>query len=70
MPEAPTEVVDRVRQRLREKTRILRLSVVPVDADVFPADFRRRTEETLGEAYSEPGADVHGYFDYVRSQNA
>jgi glutathione S-transferase len=25
-------------------------------------------EETLGEAYSEPAADVRGYIDYVRSQ--
>ena len=29
-----------------------------------------RLEETLGEAYSEPAADVRGYVDYVKSQNA
>jgi len=26
-------------------------------------------EETLGEAYSEPAADVRGYIDYARSQS-
>ena len=25
-------------------------------------------EETLGDAYSEPAADVRGYIDYVKSQ--
>jgi len=27
-------------------------------------------ESTLGQAYSEPAADVRGYIDYVKSQNA
>ena len=27
-------------------------------------------EEALGEAYSEPAADVRGYIEYVRSQAA
>jgi hypothetical protein len=27
-------------------------------------------ESALGEAYSEPAADVRGYIDYVRSQSA
>jgi hypothetical protein len=27
-----------------------------------------RMEETLGDAYSEPAADVRGYIDSVRSQ--
>ena len=26
-------------------------------------------EEALGEAYTEPAADVRGYIDYVRSQS-
>jgi glutathione S-transferase len=26
-------------------------------------------EDALGEAYSEPAADVRGYIDYVRSQS-
>jgi glutathione S-transferase len=29
-----------------------------------------RMEETLGDAYSEPAADVRGYIDYVRSQGS
>jgi glutathione S-transferase len=33
-------------------------------------DYMSRMEETLGDAYSEPVADVRGYIDYVRSQNA
>jgi glutathione S-transferase len=38
----------------------------------FPAwaeDYMRRIESTLGDAYSEPVADVRGYIDYVRSQS-
>jgi glutathione S-transferase len=33
-------------------------------------DYLTRMEETLGEAYTEPAADVRGYIDYVRSQAA
>jgi glutathione S-transferase len=29
----------------------------------------QRMETTLGDAYSEPVADVRGYIDYVRSQS-
>jgi glutathione S-transferase len=39
----------------------------------FPAwaeEYMTRMEETLGEAYTEPVADVRGYIDYVRSQKA
>ena len=32
-------------------------------------DYMTRMEETLGDAYSEPVADVRGYIDYVRSQS-
>jgi glutathione S-transferase len=38
----------------------------------FPAwaeEYMIRMEATLGDAYSEPVADVRGYIDYVRSQN-
>jgi len=38
----------------------------------FPAwaeEYMTRMETALGEAYSEPVADVRGYIDYVRSQN-
>ena len=37
----------------------------------FPAwaeEYMSRMEETLGDAYSEPVADVRGYIDYVKSQ--
>jgi glutathione S-transferase len=37
----------------------------------FPAwveEYLERMEETLGDAYSEPVADVRGYIDYVKSQ--
>jgi glutathione S-transferase len=33
-------------------------------------DFMAAMESTLGEAYSEPAADVRGYIDYVKSQAA
>jgi glutathione S-transferase len=39
----------------------------------FPSwaeDYMARMETTLGEAYSEPAADVRGYIDHVKSQNA
>jgi glutathione S-transferase len=32
-------------------------------------DYMTRIESTLGDAYSEPVADVRGYIDYVRSQS-
>jgi glutathione S-transferase len=32
-------------------------------------EYISRVEETLGDAYSEPVADVRGYIDYVRSQS-
>jgi glutathione S-transferase len=38
----------------------------------FPAwaeDYMTRMEETLGEAYSEPVADVRGYIESVKAQN-
>ena len=37
----------------------------------FPAwaeEYMARMESTLGDAYSEPAADVRGYIEYVRSQ--
>jgi glutathione S-transferase len=33
-------------------------------------EYMTRVEEALGDAYSEPAADVRGYIDYVKSQNA
>jgi len=38
----------------------------------FPAwarDYMTAVETALGDAYSEPAADVRGYIDYVRSQS-
>ena len=38
----------------------------------FPAwteEYMAAMEATLGEAYSEPAADVRGYIDYVRSES-
>jgi glutathione S-transferase len=38
----------------------------------FPAwaeEYMAAIEQSLGEAYSEPAADVRGYIDYVRSQS-
>jgi glutathione S-transferase len=39
----------------------------------FPAwaeEYMAAMESTLGDAYSEPAADVRGYIEYVKSQNA
>jgi glutathione S-transferase len=39
----------------------------------FPAwteEYMAAVEEALGEAYSEPAADVRGYIDYVKSQSS
>ena len=33
-------------------------------------DYMSRMESTLGDAYSEPAADVRGYVDYVKGQSA
>ncbi len=34
----------------------------------WASDFMARMEDNLGEAYSEPAADVRGYIEYVKSQ--
>ena len=39
----------------------------------FPAwaeEYMAAIEEALGDAYSEPAADVRGYVDYVKGQSA
>ena len=36
---------------------------------VWAEEYMTAIETTLGEAYSEPAADVRGYIDYVRSQS-
>ena len=45
------------------------LRVIDYDLPAWAEEYMSRMETTLGEAYSEPAADVRGYIDYVRSQN-
>jgi glutathione S-transferase len=44
------------------------LKVVDYNFPQWATDFLARMEEALGEAYSEPAADVRGYIEYVKSQ--
>jgi len=44
------------------------LKAIDYDFPAWAADFMAKMEETLGDAYSEPAADVRGYIEYVRSQ--
>ena len=46
------------------------LRAIDYDFPAWTEEYMTRMEETLGEAYSEPVADVRGYIDYVRSQQA
>ena len=46
------------------------LRAIDYDFPVWAEEYMARMEETLGDAYSEPVADVRGYIDYVRSQQA
>ena len=46
------------------------LRAIDYDFPSWAQEYMTRMEETLGEAYSEPAADVRGYIEYVRSQNA
>jgi glutathione S-transferase len=43
------------------------LKAIDYDYPAWALDYMARMEETLGEAYSEPAADVRGYIEYVRS---
>jgi glutathione S-transferase len=45
------------------------LRAIDYDFPAWAEEYMSRMEETLGEAYSEPVADVRGYIDYVRSQS-
>lgn len=45
------------------------LRAIDYDFPAWADEYMTRMEETLGEAYSEPAADVRGYIDYVRSQS-
>jgi glutathione S-transferase len=46
------------------------LRAIDYDFPSWAEEYMTRMEETLGEAYTEPAADVRGYIDYVRSQSA
>ena len=43
------------------------LRAIDYDFPAWAEEYMERMETTLGEAYSEPAADVRGYIDYVRS---
>ncbi len=44
------------------------LRAIDYDFPQWAEDYLARMEETLGEAYTEPVADVRGYIEYVKSQ--
>jgi len=44
------------------------LRVIDYDFPTWAEEYLGALESTLGDAYSEPAADVRGYIDYVRSQ--
>ena len=46
------------------------LKGIDYDFPTWAREYMERVEEALGEAYSEPAADVRGYIEYVRTQVA
>jgi glutathione S-transferase len=44
------------------------LRAVDYDFPAWTEEYMARVEEALGDAYSEPVADVRGYVEYVKSQ--
>jgi glutathione S-transferase len=44
------------------------LRAIDYDFPAWATEYMEAVEEALGDAYSEPAADVRGYLDYVRSQ--
>jgi glutathione S-transferase len=46
------------------------LRAIDYDFPAWAEEYMTAMEETLGEAYTEPAADVRGYIDYVKSQSA
>ena len=44
------------------------LKAIDYDFPGWATEYMARVEEALGDAYSEPAADVRGYIDYVRTQ--
>jgi len=45
------------------------LRAIDYEFPVWTEEYMAAMEATLGEAYSEPAADVRGYIDYVRSES-
>ncbi len=45
------------------------LRVIDYELPAWAETYMAAMESSLGEAYSEPAADVRGYIDYVRSQS-
>ncbi len=45
------------------------LRAIDYDFPAWAEEYMERIESTLGEAYSEPVADVRGYVEYVKSQS-
>jgi len=45
------------------------LRAIDYDFPAWAEEYMAAMETTLGDAYSEPAADVRGYIDYVRSQS-
>ena len=46
------------------------LRAIDYDFPAWAEEYMAAMEAALGDAYSEPAADVRGYIDYVRSQSA
>ena len=46
------------------------LRAIDYDFPAWAEEYMTAMETTLGDAYSEPAADVRGYIDYVKSQQA
>jgi glutathione S-transferase len=44
------------------------LNVIDYNYPTWARDYMARVEDALGEAYTEPAADVRGYIEYVKSQ--
>jgi glutathione S-transferase len=45
------------------------LRAIDYDFPAWAEEYMQRMESTLGDAYSEPAADVRGYIEHVRSQD-
>ena len=44
------------------------LRAIDYEVPTWAEDYMKRMEESLGDAYTEPAADVRGYVEYVKSQ--